>query len=628
MPTSSSWVPASPARRHVRGRRRRPVGGAARPGERGEPRGPGVVELRRPVPRRQPRTAPDGHLRLLRARLAGLGGHRRLGPPHRTRRQPRPRPLGAQVGPGLRRVGGRREAGLAEAAWASRSSPSSGGPSVATAPAAATATRCLGSTSRGAPAPVWSRRSSARCASTSRPGGCSTGPATGSTSSCAPTVRSPGCAAWCSRRTGPPPGVSSNREVVGEFEYGGQAVVVTSGGIGGNHDLVRANWPERLGSPPADLLTGVPAYVDGRMLAIPEAAGGLVVNRDRMWHYVEGVRNWNPDLAGARHPHPARARLDVVRRAGQPAARPVPSRLQHLGTLNHPRHTGFDHSWFILNRSLDRQGVRPLGVRAESRPHREALPRGDPPAGHQGHPSVQAFLDHGEDWLTAATIGELVGKINALTPEAPPLDPAFIERQVVERDRQVENRYTKDAQIAAIRVARRTAATRSPSGPTRSPHPRPEVRAAGGGAAAGAVAQDARRACTPTCPAGCSGRRASRCPGCTPRGRSPGSAAVGCTATARSRERSSGAASSRAGPRAEPPRRPCERGHRSRGASRCGGGHRERREARRRHPRWCRCGDTATSAATGWRARCRSPARSSPRSRCPSWSTGSPAARR
>ena len=61
-------------------------------------------------------------------------------------------------------------------------------------------------------------------------------------------------------------------------------------------------------------------------------------------------------------------------------------------------------------------------------------------------PSVQAFLDHGEDWLTADTIGELVEKMNDLTPEAP-LDPAHIERQVVERDRQVDNGYTKDTPL-------------------------------------------------------------------------------------------------------------------------------------------------------------------------------------
>ena len=251
-----------------------------------------------------------------------------------------------------------------------------------------------------------------------------------------------------------PRGVQSNRDVVGEFEYGGQAVIVTSGGIGGDHDLVRANWPERLGTPPADLLTGVPAYVDGRMLAITEAAGGSVVNRDRMWHYVEGVRNWNPVWPGHAIrilPGPSSMWFDA---RGNRLPAPFLPGFDTLGTLDHLRHTGFDHSWFILNRSLAGKEFALSGSEQNlditERRYREVLRR---PV-TKVTPSVQAFLDHGEDWLTAATIGELVGKMNALTPEAPPLDPAKIERQVVERDRQVENRYTKDAQVAAIRVAR------------------------------------------------------------------------------------------------------------------------------------------------------------------------------
>ena len=92
-----------------------------------------------------------------------------------------------------------------------------------------------------------------------------------------------------------PRGTPSSRTVVGEFELSAQAVIVTSGGIGGNHDLVREAWPSRLGAAPAHMLSGVPEHVDGRMIGIAEkTAGASVINRDRMWHYVEGIKNWNP----------------------------------------------------------------------------------------------------------------------------------------------------------------------------------------------------------------------------------------------------------------------------------------------------------------------------------------------
>ncbi|KQZ89973.1 FAD-binding dehydrogenase [Phycicoccus sp. Root563] len=248
-------------------------------------------------------------------------------------------------------------------------------------------------------------------------------------------------------------GRPTSRESVGGFALSAQAVVVTSGGIGANHDLVRANWPERLGEPPAHMLTGVPAYVDGRMLAITEAAGARLVNRDRMWHYVEGIENFDPiwpDHAIRILPGPSSLWFDGN---GDRLPAPLFPGFDTLGTLAHLRQTGHDHSWFILtariigkefalsgseqNPDLTGKSVKDVLGRA----------RADMPA------PVRAFLDRGADFVTADTIGELVARMNALTPHAP-LDAAHIERQVVARDRQVDNDFSKDAQLTAIHGAR------------------------------------------------------------------------------------------------------------------------------------------------------------------------------
>ncbi|MBR7744727.1 FAD-binding dehydrogenase [Phycicoccus sp. BSK3Z-2] len=250
-----------------------------------------------------------------------------------------------------------------------------------------------------------------------------------------------------------PRGVASSREVEAEFELGAAAVLVASGGIGGDHDLVRRAWPERLGSAPDTMLTGVPAYVDGRMLGISEDAGARVVNRDRMWHYVEGVRNWDPVWPGHAIrilPGPSALWFDAH---GDRLPSPFLPGFDTLGTLGHLRRTGADHSWFVLNRSMAGKEFALSGSEQNpdltGRRYRDVLRRPVTPV----QPPVQAFLDHGEDWLTADTIGGLVGRMNDLEPDFP-LDPAHLERQVVERDRQVDNPFTKDAQVAAIRVAR------------------------------------------------------------------------------------------------------------------------------------------------------------------------------
>ena len=147
-------------------------------------------------------------------------------------------------------------------------------------------------------------------------------------------------------------GRPSSHEAVGEFELAAQVVLVSSGGIGGNHDLVRANWPQRLGSPPERMITGVPAYVDGRMMRIAEDAGGRVINPDRMWHYVEGIRNWDPVWPGHAIrilPGPSSLWFDAL---GNRLPAPLFPGFDTLGTLAHLRTTGHDHSWFVLTRKI------------------------------------------------------------------------------------------------------------------------------------------------------------------------------------------------------------------------------------------------------------------------------------
>lgn len=251
-----------------------------------------------------------------------------------------------------------------------------------------------------------------------------------------------------------PRGAATNRTVVGDFEFGGRAVFVTSGGIGGSPDLVRANWPARLGDPPADLLTGVPAFVDGRMLEITERAGGSVVGRDRMWHNVEGVQNWEPIWPG--HgirilPGPSALWFDA---RGNRLPVPYLPGFDTLGTLSYLRHSGFDHSWFVLNQSLAGKEFALSGSEQNpditGRRYRDVLRRSLTPVPRP----VQAFINRGVDWLSGNDVAELVERMNRLTPQTP-IDAEYLERQIVERDRQVDNTFSKDAQIAAIRVARR-----------------------------------------------------------------------------------------------------------------------------------------------------------------------------
>ncbi|WP_219823942.1 FAD-binding dehydrogenase [Actinokineospora auranticolor] len=249
-------------------------------------------------------------------------------------------------------------------------------------------------------------------------------------------------------------GVSSSRVVVGEFELSAQAVLVSSGGIGGDHELVRANWPSRLGTPPAKMLTGVPAHVDGRMLAISEAAGANLINRDRMWHYVEGITDWHPIWPnhGIRIlPGPSSLWLDA---RGRRLPDPLYPGFDTLTTLAHLRETGYDHSWFILTAKIIEREFALSG--SEQNPDftgkdirltlKRALPGATGP--------VKAFMEHGEDFVISTDLDELVAGMNRATGEDL-LSAADIRREVVARDQQVDNSYGKDLQLTAVRGARK-----------------------------------------------------------------------------------------------------------------------------------------------------------------------------
>ncbi|MPY79110.1 MAG: FAD-binding dehydrogenase [Actinophytocola sp.] len=249
-------------------------------------------------------------------------------------------------------------------------------------------------------------------------------------------------------------GQESSRIDVDTFSLRAQAVVVASGGIGGNHDLIRKNWPDRLGTPPKHMITGVPAHVDGRMLGISEAAGANLINRDRMWHYVEGVTNHDPiwPQHGIRVlPGPSSLWLDA---RGRRLPVPLYPGFDTLGTLEYLRTTGHDHSWFILTEKIIEKEFALSG--SEQNPDWTAKSVRETVKQRvlSGPPSpVQAFLDKGEDFVTADTLSELVAKMNGLTDE-PLLDADDVEREVLARDRELANPFTKDMQITAIHGAR------------------------------------------------------------------------------------------------------------------------------------------------------------------------------
>lgn len=249
-------------------------------------------------------------------------------------------------------------------------------------------------------------------------------------------------------------GESTSRVVTGGFEYHGEATILTTGGIGANHDIVRAHWPtERLGRAPDQMISGVPDYVDGKMHGIAATAGAGLINEDRMWHYCEGLKNWRPIWPnhGIRIlPGPSSMWFDAL---GNRMEAPYLPGFDTLGTLKRILSVG-EHSWFILTQKIIEKEFALSG--SEQNPD---LTEGGwldvlkARLGKGATPAVEAFKNHGEDFVVADDLETLVAGMNAITPHQP-LDLAHLRAQIRSRDLQLDNPFAKDAQITAIRGAR------------------------------------------------------------------------------------------------------------------------------------------------------------------------------
>ncbi|MHA6262797.1 FAD-binding dehydrogenase [Arenibacterium sp. CAU 1754] len=252
-------------------------------------------------------------------------------------------------------------------------------------------------------------------------------------------------------------GQKTNRDAMADFEISAPSVLVTSGGIGGNFDLVRKAWPQdRLGPPPKTMVAGVPAHVDGRMIAISEAAGGHVINGDRMWHYTEGVKNWDPiwPAHGIRIlPGPSSMWFDAT---GNRLAVPCLPGFDTLSTLREILKTGYEYSWFVLSQKVIEKEFALSGSEQNpdltSQKWAEVIKARLLSGGGAPKP-VEAFKEKGEDFVVAASLGELVEGMNRIAGNDL-IDAAQLHAQIAARDAQVDNPFSKDAQIMAIHAAR------------------------------------------------------------------------------------------------------------------------------------------------------------------------------
>jgi uncharacterized protein len=223
-----------------------------------------------------------------------------------------------------------------------------------------------------------------------------------------------------------------------ERELEAEAVVIAAGGVGGNLDLVRRQWPADLGSPPENILMGSHYYADAAMHEEVQRIGGNVTHISRMWNYADAVRHPKPrrPLHGVKLIPP---RSGVVLDPGGRRYGPVPVMpvFDARYALERMCEDERKYSWLVCNWKIARRELDVSG--SEHNPQiREKRPARFMASVLLGKPTLlRYFADKCPDFVTAGSLSELARRMNEVTGDQA-LDAGLMEREVRRYDATID----------------------------------------------------------------------------------------------------------------------------------------------------------------------------------------------
>jgi predicted oxidoreductase len=221
----------------------------------------------------------------------------------------------------------------------------------------------------------------------------------------------------------------------GTDEHASKAVVIAAGGIGGNLDIVRREWPtERLGPAPKRLLMGSHYYADGALHEEVRRIGGNVTHLSRMWNYADAVRHPKPQ----REHHglkliPPRSGLMLNPDGHRYGPVPVMPTFDAYAALERMCEDERKYSWLVCNFKIAKKELDVSG--SQHNPHlRERRPLPFLLSVLLGKPGlVNHFLEGSPDFVSAGTLEELAEKMNDVTSELTgerAIDASVLQREV------------------------------------------------------------------------------------------------------------------------------------------------------------------------------------------------------
>src|SRR5690554_2681132 len=252
-------------------------------------------------------------------------------------------------------------------------------------------------------------------------------------------------------------GASGINDKTGEHvQFQASTVVLATGGLNGNHEQTRANWPQDRPMP-ATMLNGAHPLADGNLHhEVADKLGGHIVNAGEMWNYAAGFPHPFPHFKGhGLSTIPCKSALWLDHTGKRIGPQPLVTGFDTHWLCQRVAEQEKPWTWHLLNWRIAAKEFAISGAEHNQRIRDKQFPLFLKELLLGNHRLVRQMANESTHFLVADTLSELAAKMNALTCSLD-IDPAVLQATADEFDANFAkgNKLENDDQIRRILHAR------------------------------------------------------------------------------------------------------------------------------------------------------------------------------
>lgn len=240
------------------------------------------------------------------------------------------------------------------------------------------------------------------------------------------------------------------------FSANADAVIIASGGIGGNIDRVKENWFKEWGKAPEKILNGTNLYADGHLHDASKKLNVKITHLDKMWPYAAGVHHPRPTIPNqGLSLVPPKSALWLNYRGERIGPMPLITAFDTRFLVEQVCKQEKKYSWQVLNLKIAHKELAISGAEFNPAIRDKKLFKFLKTLVFGNKELVNDMIDNCKDFVIANSIEELADKMNALT-KSDDVDVEILKKAISRYDNMISRgpKYFNDDQLRRIAHAR------------------------------------------------------------------------------------------------------------------------------------------------------------------------------